>query len=1402
LSNSYSEYLQLSCSDCKQTFTSAIWLIVDVEERPDLLETTLQGHLHVVACPHCGSHRMTEAPLLLYRPGRQPAILYCPIRQILTTEDQQQAQQLLDHLKASLGDAWQEVWLDQAVLISPQKLPAVLNDEAVSDVFPQTENSSILSEYREYLYQVKESEQRYLRDGRSEDLDSAVQAWERVMAHPEFESAPVDFRMSAMQDAGGVYLTRYWLKEREEDLERALLLLQSAVAGILPDSSDFVHGLYVLSLGLEARYRRAKAFPDLEESIRLLTQAAVLVDPGSPDLPEYLHKLGTSLRYKYGHTKARSDLDEAIRSLTRAVELVPQDSPDLPGVLDDLGFGFRDLYRLTKALPDLDEAIRAYTRAVDLVPSQSNDLPGYLNNLGNRLLDRYSLTGTLSDLEQAIQVCRRAVDLTPLASPDLPLYLNNLGNGLIERYQRAGAVADLNESISLWERAVAFRSQDASFLNNLGNGLHRRYQRTGDVADLKEAVHVHRGSVERTPPDAPELPGHLNNLGNALRDLYCFTGEPAHLEQSIALARRSVELASSNPVDLPSCFNSLGSGLSERYLRSGASADLEEAIHLFEQAVATTPSNSYELPARLNNLAHGLNARYLCTGALTDLDESIRLYRKVVELTPSDSLDLPGRLNNLGTGLSRRHQRMGEIPDLDEALDAFRTAVEHALPDSRDLPAYLINLSAGLSTRSSRTGTLLELEESIHVARRALELVPAEVPDRSLCLDALASGLRDRYSKGKAFPDLEESIRFARQAAAQAPLRSPVRFDYLYNLTIGLRLLYYHRQDQSEDATATLAEAVACYRQISAGESCPLETILRCSRAWGNWALERRSWEEACEAYRYGMQASRALFQAQVSRAAKESWLKETHQLYARAAYALARSGNLPEALEAIEAGQARLLAESLEQNRRDLDRLPLLGQAELLERYRTASERYRALASQQALTGLEKADSRPADWLQQLTAAQADIQITIEKIQQVPGYEDFLLPSTAIQIRLLSEQMPLVYLALTPVGGMALIVHGEQMQVVWLDVTESDLNGSLTRGEDNSPADHYLGGIMGIARLEPALDRMLTWLGGKVVGPVAETLAGLPACSSLPGGNAGNMPICLIPSGRLILLPLHAARYRRDGQEQTLIDTFTVHYCSSARVLSHAIQAQERVGNSISFLGIGNPLPLPDGIASLAFACPEVEEIASMFSTHNTLYETDATLSAVRQILPVSGYIHFSCHGMFDFQEPLLSGVGLANGELLTLAELLDGNLLQLRLVVLSACQTAIMDFSKLPEEAIGLPAGFLQAGAPGVVGSLWKVNDLSTALLMVRFYQFYLKDSISPANALRRAQRWLQKATYEELYDTIKRYSQPSDPSGKVSQSIQDVRRRFRDYALNTPDQVPFSHPYFWAGFVFSGV
>jgi CHAT domain-containing protein len=77
--------------------------------------------------------------------------------------------------------------------------------------------------------------------------------------------------------------------------------------------------------------------------------------------------------------------------------------------------------------------------------------------------------------------------------------------------------------------------------------------------------------------------------------------------------------------------------------------------------------------------------------------------------------------------------------------------------------------------------------------------------------------------------------------------------------------------------------------------------------------------------------------------------------------------------------------------------------------------------------------------------------------------------------------------------------------------------------------------------------------------------------------------------------------------------------------------------------------------------------------------------------------------------------------------------------LVVLSACQTALGKEIK-GEGLVGLTRGFMYAGVPRVVASLWQVEDRASAELMKRFYQGMLDRGLRPASALRAAQVSMQ--------------------------------------------------------------
>jgi CHAT domain-containing protein len=135
---------------------------------------------------------------------------------------------------------------------------------------------------------------------------------------------------------------------------------------------------------------------------------------------------------------------------------------------------------------------------------------------------------------------------------------------------------------------------------------------------------------------------------------------------------------------------------------------------------------------------------------------------------------------------------------------------------------------------------------------------------------------------------------------------------------------------------------------------------------------------------------------------------------------------------------------------------------------------------------------------------------------------------------------------------------------------------------------------------------------------------------------------------------------------------------------------------------------------------------------------------------------LHLATHGLLNSAHPELSGIvlslvdrqGQPQDGFMRLHEIYNLKL-SADLVVLSACQTGLGKDIR-GEGLVGLTRGFMYAGAPRVVASLWKVDDRATAELMKQFYSAMLgKDALRPAAALRAAQIQMSKTKgFEDPY------------------------------------------------------
>ncbi len=281
---------------------------------------------------------------------------------------------------------------------------------------------------------------------------------------------------------------------------------------------------------------------------------------------------------------------------------------------------------------------------------------------------------------------------------------------------------------------------------------------------------------------------------------------------------------------------------------------------------------------------------------------------------------------------------------------------------------------------------------------------------------------------------------------------------------------------------------------------------------------------------------------------------------------------------------------------------------------------------------------------------------------------------------------------------------------------------------------------------------------------------------------------IVFLPHTGLHLLPLHLIPLKSGKR---LIDQYEIAYAPSATLLRFAVQRERSELSSL--FAVANP------DRSLTFTDGEVQGIASHFQQQQILLHEQANKTTVYEQAKDAHLVHFSCHGNFRSGDPMESRLLLAGDKDddkkdLTLRDIFANlKLPNAAAVILSACETGMVELER-GDEYIGLPNGFLSAGASTVISSLWAVDDLSTSLLMNRLYENMIPKKMGKAKALQDAQLWVRDLTYQKLVEYLEKAS--------LGQHIDYSNvRDFQRSAKHNPDKKPFEHPYYWGAFTCNG-
>lgn len=246
---------------------------------------------------------------------------------------------------------------------------------------------------------------------------------------------------------------------------------------------------------------------------------------------------------------------------------------------------------------------------------------------------------------------------------------------------------------------------------------------------------------------------------------------------------------------------------------------------------------------------------------------------------------------------------------------------------------------------------------------------------------------------------------------------------------------------------------------------------------------------------------------------------------------------------------------------------------------------------------------------------------------------------------------------------------------------------------------------------------------------------------------------LILVPHGVLHRVPFAALH---DG-ESYLIERYSMSYLPTSSLIPVLSGTKPERNEDLRYLisaisdysatrndGIvfSSRLRSAAGLEDLSYVLEEGKTVYKLAAQHvgeARLLTNEEVKDGLLSMFSDYSVVHFAGHAVFNPEEPLASGLVLADGSILTAARILQDNALRTKcgkLLVLSACQTGVNVITN-GGEILGLARALMYAGMPNLILSLWEVADRSTAELMQNFHDAWQGGKIAIAEALAEAQR-----------------------------------------------------------------
>ncbi|KAM3092172.1 CHAT domain-containing protein [Phormidesmis sp. 146-35] len=280
---------------------------------------------------------------------------------------------------------------------------------------------------------------------------------------------------------------------------------------------------------------------------------------------------------------------------------------------------------------------------------------------------------------------------------------------------------------------------------------------------------------------------------------------------------------------------------------------------------------------------------------------------------------------------------------------------------------------------------------------------------------------------------------------------------------------------------------------------------------------------------------------------------------------------------------------------------------------------------------------------------------------------------------------------------------------------------------------------------------------------------------------------LILLPHRDLHRFPLHAL----------FPDRFTVSYLPSLKIGLNLRDRPQTHTTYSPLLNVDDPQTAQD---QMPFAQIESAIVRHLIENAAHISPSDASCDCVIHHLqkPYKTF-HFTGHAAYNSRKPEDSAIALTDG-LLTAKQISHLNLSSYNLICLASCETAVTGKDSIATEYVGLATAFLKAGAANVLSTLWQVDEISSAWLMIRFYQGLLAGD-APAVALKQAQHWLKTVTYLELIGWLNALTVEGLSYRWRKELEVQVDLLKEQQGTIKPSDRPYNQPFYWAAFTLTG-